>query len=69
MRHLHRDVGANRAVLSAAIGLDIMALGAFLIVKGSSDLLIVAASLGAVAVVVAFERVYLRRLRAVVEQE
>jgi len=69
LRHLHRDVGANRAVLGSAICLDIMALVAFLIVKGSSDSLIVAVSLGSIAVVVAFERFYLRRLRAVGEQK
>jgi amino acid transporter len=69
LRHLHRAVGANRVVLGTAIALDIVALGAFLIVKGSSDPLIVAISLVSIAVVVAFERFYLRRLRATGEQE
>jgi amino acid transporter len=69
LRHLHQDVGANRVVLGTAIALDIVALGAFLIVKGSSDPLIVAVSLGSIAVVVAFEHFYLRRLRATGEQE
>ena len=64
LRHLHEDVGANRAVLGVAIGLDIMVLGAFLVVKGSSDPLIVVVSLVSIAVVVAFERFYLQRLRA-----
>ena len=64
LRHLHEDVGANRAVLGAAIGLDTIALGAFLLVKGASDPLIVAVSLVTIVVVVAFERFYLRRLRA-----
>lgn len=64
LRHLHQDVGANRAVLGTAIVLDIVALAAFLIVKGSSDPLIVVVSLLSIAVVVAFEHFYLRRLRA-----
>jgi amino acid transporter len=69
LRHLHQDVGANRVVLGTAIALDIVALGAFLIVKGSSDPLIVVVSLGSIAVVVAFEHFYLRRLRAAGEQQ
>lgn len=69
LRHLYQDVGANRVVLGTAIALDVVALGAFLIVKGSSDPLIVAVSLVSIAVVVAFERFYLRRLRATGGQE
>lgn len=64
LRHLHEDVGANRAVLGIAIGLDTIALGAFLLVKGASDPLIVAVSLVTIVVVVALERFYLRKLRA-----
>ncbi len=69
LRHLHQDVGANRMVLGTAITLDVVALGAFLIVKGSSDPLIVAVSLVSIAVVVAFEHCYLRRLRAAGERQ
>ncbi|HUF25786.1 MAG TPA: APC family permease [Gemmatimonadaceae bacterium] len=69
LRHLHEDVGANRAVLGAAIGLDTIALGALLLLKGASDPLIVAVSLVMIVVVVAFERFYLRRLRATGERE
>src|SRR5690606_34927293 len=68
LRHLHKNVGANRVVLGTAIALDVVALAAFLIVKGSSDPLIVVVSVVSIAVVVAFERFYLRRLRAAVEQ-
>lgn len=63
LRHLHRDVGANRAILGTAIALDVVTLAAFLAVKGSSDPLIVVVGLVSIAVVVAFERLYLRRLR------
>ncbi len=69
LRHLHEEVGANRVVLGTAIAFDIVALGAFLIVKGSSDPLIVVGSLVSIAIVVGFERFYLRRLRAAGEQE
>lgn len=69
LRHLHEDVGANRAVLSAAIVLDTIVLGAFLIVKGAADPLIVAVSLVSIMVVIAFEWFYLRRLRTIGEQE
>lgn len=69
LRQLHEDVGANRAVLGAAIGLDTIALGAFLLVKGASDPMIVAVSLATIVVVIAFERFHLRRLRAMGERE
>ncbi len=68
LRHLHADVGANRAVLGAAIGLDATVLGAFLILKLGSDPLIVAVSLVSVLLVIAFEWFYLRRIRATGEQ-
>lgn len=68
-RHLHQEVRANRVVLGTAIALDVVALGAFLVVKGSSDPLIVAVGLVSIAVVVAFERFYLCRLRSAVGQE
>jgi amino acid transporter len=64
LRHLHEDVGANRVVLAIAIGLDTIALGALLLLKGAGDPLIVAVSLVTIVVVVALERFYLRRLRA-----
>lgn len=64
LRHLHKDVGANRAILGTAIGLDALVLGAFLFVKGSSDPLIVGVGLVSIVVVVAFERFYLRQLRS-----
>ena len=41
LRHLHQDVGANRAILWGAIALDVLVLGSFLVVRGSTDPLIV----------------------------
>ncbi len=69
LRHLHQDVRANRMVLGTAIALDVVALVAFLIVKGSSDPLIVVVGLVSIAVVVAFERFYLRGRRSTGEHE
>jgi amino acid transporter len=67
LRHLHEDVGANRAILGVAIALDVIALGAFLVVKGTSDPLIVVVGLVSIAVVIALERFYLQRLRTTEE--
>lgn len=64
LRHLHKDVGANRAIVGTAIGLDIIVLGAFLFIKGSSDPLIVVVGLVSLAAVFALERFYLQRLRS-----
>lgn len=59
LRHLHADVGANRWVVISALSLDLIALGAFLVVKGLQDPLIVAVSITAIFTVVLFERFYL----------
>lgn len=69
LRHLHKDVGANRVIVGMAIALDIIVLGAFLAVKGSSDPLIVVISLVAVALVIVLVRFYLQRLRTTAEQD
>lgn len=69
LRHLHKDVGANRAVLSIAIGLDVMALSAFLVLKGASDPVIIVVAGVSIAAVVALERFYLKRHRATTEDD
>lgn len=63
LRHLHEDVGANRGIVGAAIGLDVIVLGAFLFIKGSSDPLIVVVGGVSLVAVFALERFYLQRLR------
>ncbi|MDG6256184.1 MAG: APC family permease [Methanomicrobiaceae archaeon] len=63
LRHLHEDVGASRPVVGTAIVLDAIALGAFLVVKGSIDPLIVIVSLVAVVAIAAFEKFYLQDIR------
>lgn len=62
-RHLHSDVGANRAVLLTAILLDLAVLGAFLFMKATSDPMIIAISLGGIALIFGLEKLYLGPVR------
>lgn len=62
-RHLRKDVGANGAVLLTAMAFDIIVLGAFLVVKGMSDPLIIAISLGGIAAIFGLEKFYLGPIR------
>ena len=59
-RHLKEDIGARGWVMLCAIGLDVIVLGAFTAMKWQSDPLIVFVSLGLMAVVFAFEWLFLR---------
>jgi len=61
LRHLREEVGARAPVLIAAIALDIVALTALLVVKGSEDVVVLIVSLGGIALIVGSERVYLHR--------
>lgn len=63
LRKLRDEVGASIAVVTSAIVLDTIVLGAFVVVKVSADPLIIGVSLGGIAIVVAFEALYLRGLR------
>lgn len=63
LRHLRKDVNANGFVLVTAIALDVVVLGAFIVVKSMTDPLIVGISVGTIIVVVLFEYFYLRRIR------
>ncbi|GAB5546356.1 MAG: APC family permease [Sandaracinaceae bacterium] len=62
-RHLKDDVGARGWVLLSAIALDVVVLGAFLVIKAMNDPLIIGVSLGGIVAIVAFERFYLARVR------
>ncbi|GAB5547020.1 MAG: APC family permease [Sandaracinaceae bacterium] len=64
LRHLRDDVGANAGIVVTAIALDVLALVAFVFVKGQTDPLIVALSFLAIAVVGGLEHFYLARMRA-----
>jgi amino acid transporter len=60
-RHLREDVGAKAPVLITAILLDAVALGAFLVMKGQSDPLIVVIALVGMVAIFAFEHFYLSK--------
>lgn len=60
-RHLREDVGAKAPVLITAILLDAVALGAFLVMKGQSDPLIVVIALVGMGAIFAFEHFYLSK--------
>lgn len=64
LRYLRREVHANAIILSIAILLDVIVLGAFLIVKAQSDMLIVVISATMITLVFIAERFYLRRTRS-----
>lgn len=61
LRRLRHDIGASAIVLGAAITFDLVVLGALLIVKAQSDLLVIYASLIGIAVIFGGERFFLRR--------
>jgi amino acid transporter len=62
-RHLRKDVDAHALLLISAMCLDLFALIAFLVVKGSDDPLIVIFALVGVGMVFVFEYYYLRNRR------
>ena len=63
LRHLRHDVGARPPILVAAIIADLVALGAFIVLRGTQDPVIIIGAIAAVAVIFAFEALYLRRRR------
>lgn len=63
LRRMHKDVGANPAILIAAITLDSIALGAFMVVKAATDPLIIVISVGGIATIFGLEAAFLRRQR------
>lgn len=62
-RYLRRDVGANPVILLSAIVLDVVVLGAFLVMKARSDPLIIVVSIVAIGLIFAFEAFFLRPRR------
>lgn len=63
LRHLREDVGASAIILILAIVFDAVVLIAFFFIKGGSDPLIIAISLGAIALIFGFEKLFLSRFR------
>ncbi|MEA1943668.1 MAG: APC family permease [Pseudomonadota bacterium] len=63
LRRLREDIGANPAVLVAAIALDLLALGAFMTLKAMQDPWIIVIAVGGVAATFLLEWLYLSRWR------
>ena len=61
LRRMREDVGANPLVLVAAIVFDLVALGAFVVMKLLTDPFIIAVSAAGIAAIFLFEAVYLAR--------
>jgi amino acid transporter len=59
LRRLREDVGANPVVLVGAILFDLVALGAFLVMKAISDPFIIAVSTSGILGIFVFEKIYL----------
>ncbi len=60
LRHLRTDVGANPFILGSAIILDAIVLGAFIVVKAQTDMLVVVVSLLAMLLIFAGTKLFLR---------
>ena len=58
--YLRKEINANAFVLIVAIVFDVIVLGAFLIVKASSDVLVIYASLTGIVLIFIGERFFLR---------
>jgi len=62
-RHLRREVGASTPILLGAIVLDVVVLGAFLVMKGRADPVIIVVAIAGIGAVFAFEAMFLRPRR------
>ncbi len=59
-RYLRKEIKANAFILITAIILDVIVLGAFLMVKAQTDMLVIYVSLAGIAIIFAGERLFLR---------
>jgi len=60
-RYLRKEINANAAILIAAIVFDVVILGVFLVVKASTDMMIIYASLIGVLVIFTGEKLFLKK--------
>lgn len=60
LRHLRKEIKANAFILVTAICLDVVVLSAFLMVKASTDMIVIYASLTGILLIFAGERLFLR---------
>ncbi|MGM0422944.1 MAG: APC family permease [Pseudomonadota bacterium] len=63
LRYLRTEIKANAFILSTAIILDVIVLGAFLVVKAQTDMLVIYVALAGMVLIFAGERLFLRHLR------
>lgn len=63
LRNLKDDIDANPAILITAIIIDLLALGAFLVMKVQRDSLIIVIAFLGMAVIFTFEKFYLTKVR------
>tara|TARA_B100000678_G_scaffold291607_1_gene309681 strand:+ start:1430 stop:2770 length:1341 start_codon:yes stop_codon:yes gene_type:complete len=63
-RYLCKEVEASPIVLLVAIGLDVITLAAFIVLKWQADPTIILIAIGGMVIVFAFERFFLRHLRS-----
>jgi amino acid transporter len=62
-RYLRKEINASAFILIAAILLDIVVLGAFLMIKAQTDMMVIYAAFTGIILVFAGERVFLRRVQ------
>ncbi len=60
LRHLRQDVKASTVILVTAIVMDVVILGALLVIKASTDMVVIYASIGGLALIFAGERIFIR---------
>ncbi|VAW83817.1 Uncharacterized amino acid permease, GabP family [hydrothermal vent metagenome] len=60
LRHLRKEIKANAAILLTAIAFDVIVLSVFLMVKASTDVMVIYAALVGVLIVFVGERIFLR---------
>jgi amino acid transporter len=63
LKHLRQEIGANPIILTMAIVLDLVVLFALILVKASTDMLVIYASIIGLVLIFVGERVFLRNLK------
>jgi amino acid transporter len=61
LRHLRKEVNANAGILITAILFDVIVLSAFLIVKASTDMMVIYAAVVGILIIFVGERFFLRK--------
>ena len=61
LRYLRKEIKANAAILITAIVMDVVVLGAFLMIKAQTDMLVIYVSIASIIFIFAGERLFLRR--------